>query len=274
MKILTAYVTYNPSPECLLRSLQAVGESSADILIADNSDRDGQRVSDICTECRVKYMDMGGNKGMGKALNVIFAEAERQGYTHVLTFDQDSVPAEGMTEALSSFMNGENGNGTGQVGPLYSFGRKMLSHRQHGEFEDVDHVITSGSLTLVEAWKSVGGFREDLFIDMVDVDFSRRLRKAGFKVVRLNSVVMEHHLGDGIKGIRLFGKDRLCFADHAPERWYYITRNTLEIDGRFIWKPFLRMLLSGSGRTERIRYVLKGVRDYRNGVFGEISKDL
>lgn len=279
MNIAAVYVTYFPEPSLLERSLKAVSADVRDIIIVDNTDRPDRMLSDEAVGarlpelagCNVRIVSMGRNSGIAHALNVAFREAAEKGSTHVLALDQDSVPAPGTVPALASYMSGHQR--VGQVGPLYSFGEVSLNFSVRGEAEDVEHVITSGSLTSLEAYEAAGGFREDLFIDMVDVDFSIRVRAAGYRVVRLNTVVMEHHLGEAIRGIRLFGKDRLCYADHSPVRWYYITRNTLEIRHRFIWKPVLRMLLSGTGRRERLRYVLRGVRDYRDRSFGEYAED-
>jgi GT2 family glycosyltransferase len=61
--------------------------------------------------------------------------------------------------------------------------------------EYVDFCITSASCTNLNAWKNVGGFDEWLFIDLVDNDFCKRIIVSGYKILRINSLVLDQEFG-------------------------------------------------------------------------------
>lgn len=57
--------------------------------------------------------------------------------------------------------------------------------------EFIDFCITSASCTNLAVWKEVGGFDERLFIDLVDNEFCKRLIVSGYKILRLNNLVLD-----------------------------------------------------------------------------------
>ena len=62
--------------------------------------------------------------------------------------------------------------------------------------EDIHFAINSGSLIRCKAWNDVDGYDENLFVDMVDYDFSIKLAEHNYKILRLNSIYLEHSIGD------------------------------------------------------------------------------
>lgn len=257
MKTAAIYVVYNPEMCVLERSLKIMSSQVGRIFVIDNSE-----VPFCCTAVATdgtEVISFGENKGIGAALNEGFRRADAMGFDMVITMDQDSIPTEDMVERLS-----KGAGSAAQIGPAYSF--RGLGMKSSTGLREVDHVITSGALTSVEAWKSAGGFREDLFIDMVDIDFSHRLRKAGYRVVQMQDVIMDHHLGDSRSGIMILGKLRLVYVEHSPVRWYYIVRNSILVcDRKFrlkrVWKNVLKMIVFGKERGTKLRMVARGIRD-------------
>lgn len=272
--VFAVYVTYHPNQEYLNRSISALLPQVTGIIIADNSEPPTENALAVETK-RLEYLGMGKNVGIAAALNTAFNRCRELGADWVLTMDQDSCPPENLVEVLMQFADSE----TGQIGPLYS-GCKSFTGTK-----DVSHVICSGALNNVDAFTSVGGFRDDLFIDMVDIDYSLRLKQAGYKVVQTGNITLEHHLGEGLGGLYIAGKYRLAYVKHKPFRWYYITRNTLEICKKYklsfpdfcrktsarLVKSIVRMTLFGPQRAENLQKIFAGIKDYRNRKFGEIS---
>lgn len=250
MKIYAAFITYHPDSDLFSRALKSIEHQVEKVIIIDNTEH---------------------NEGIAKALNKAFAQAQDEGCDYLVTMDQDSVAPEGMVKALLSAVLSDKK--IGQCGPAYD--PKMIFD---GPVQ-VDHVITSGALTSVQAWKDAGGFKDELFIDMVDVEFSFHIASLGYKILMLGNVYMEHHLGDGLVGIPFMGKVHFGYVDHAPFRWYYMTRNTLilrrmyrnEFPGptaqavKRIRKNIFRMLIAGKQRWPRIKMVIKGIKDSKLG---------
>jgi rhamnosyltransferase len=87
---------------------------------------------------------------------------------------------------------------------------------------------TSGSMIPLSVFEREGGFIEDLFIDMVDFEFSLRLRRRGYKIVECPNALSFHSPG-APKSHNLCGKLTFTSSNYGPARRYYIHRNTIWI---------------------------------------------
>src|SRR3546814_16425919 len=68
---------------------------------------------------------------------------------------------------------------------------------------------------------------ERFFIDYVDVEFSLRLRRAGFEIVGVGDAVLHHRLGE-VHTARLLGRDR-TISVHDAERRRFIHSNRVRV---------------------------------------------
>jgi rhamnosyltransferase len=129
--------------------------------------------------------------------------------------------------------------------------------------------------------QEVGCFREDLFIDYVDVEWYLRTTQKGYSLWGVCAATMQHDLGD--EPISLFG--RTVFA-HSPLRHYYLVRNAIAlyrspaISLRWKWSDAIRLtkksifyMLFASPRREHIRMMAKGLRDGLAGQMGQLNQD-
>lgn len=90
-------------------------------------------------------------------------------------------------------------------------------------WEEVESVITSGSLISLEAHAAIGAFREEFYIDYVDTEYCFRARAKGFRVIRTTKSLMSHAIG-AITHHRILGIKKWTF-NHSVDRHYYIARN-------------------------------------------------
>jgi rhamnosyltransferase len=81
----------------------------------------------------------------------------------------------------------------------------------------VDFLISSGSLVLVENFSAVGLFREDFFIDAIDLEWCFRARARGLSIWRDAQITMPHTLGRGtlLKGLGVRMTDQPAFRIHT-----------------------------------------------------------
>jgi rhamnosyltransferase len=113
-------------------------------------------------------------------------------------------------------------------------------------WEELDYVITSGSLISLAAYTAIGPFREELFIDYVDMDYCLRARARGFRVIKTRTPLMTHAIGAYTQH-RWLGKTKWT-TNHSPDRRYYIARNDTVMlreygnypAGLWRWKSFVR----------------------------------
>jgi rhamnosyltransferase len=98
----------------------------------------------------------------------------------------------------------------------------------------VKYVITSGSLVSLRAYRQLGGFRDEFFMDCVDVEYCLRARAGGFRVLRVSKQLMEHSIGQ-LTEHRLLWKETGT-SNHSPMRRYYMMRNSLILAREYLLK--------------------------------------
>lgn len=252
-RVFAVVVCYHPEKRMLDRCLEALKEQVEEVICIDNTE---------------------DNRGIASALNEGFRKAVDGGAGWILSMDQDSILPPGAVQALLQC--------AGQDPRIAQAGPRWNDDIRDDSCADTAFLITSGSLVRATSWQAAGPFREDYFIDLVDVEYSRRLRDKGFRVVCCPQVAMEHHLGEGPMGWNIFGKKRLCYIGHAPSRIYYMLRNTLYFHQehrdaesrrllRKLLRSILRMLLQDPRRREIFSYAKRAVKDYRAGITGPLA---
>ncbi|WP_248241226.1 glycosyltransferase [Microbacterium kunmingense] len=192
------------------------------------------------------------NRGIGNALNRGISAAIDAGAAGIVTLDQDSRVPHGFVDALTSAHRRACSTGVtpGPVVPEYfSQVRQAYAHDSHGNLLARD-VIQSGMLLDSETVKSLGPMDEDLFIDLVDIEFELRSLDARRPAVAAPGARLEHSLGQRFRrrGPRLPGVPRVMMLS-SPFRYYYRARNRVLVDSRYL-------------RTHTRRLIRHSLRDY------------
>ncbi len=231
---------------------------------------------------KVVYLRAGANLGTAGAMNMAARMAIEDGYTHLLTLDQDSKARPGMVPRLLEVLAELTGQGMNRIG--------VISARQvtrddprpvvKRPWQEETTIMTSGNLVDLAAWKEVGPFDEGLFIDCVDHEFCLRLRLAGYLVVRVNDAFLEHELGE-ITAHRQFGRVKYT-TNHSPLRRYYIFRNRLWMMRRYreafpdycrssrkeLFKEVRNVLCFESDKGAKLAMMARGAWDFLRGRMG------
>lgn len=225
-KVAGVVVLYNPECE-VLNNISTYISSLDKLFILDNTDKAFSKLSSHfynLSSNKLEYTAFKENKGIATALNVAATKASQEGYNWLLMMDQDSKFNEGQLDQLIVLALGFINDKVGIVASQYI---APLSSIPQLKIEEVNTAITSGSLLNLKAYKEVGPFRDDLFIDFVDHDYCLRLQLQNFKILVSNEIKLIHNLGR-LTSHNLFGKI-ICTSNHNYLRRYYITRNRLEI---------------------------------------------
>jgi rhamnosyltransferase len=226
------------------------------------------------------------NSGIAAALNAGIDRARQDGRTaYVLTVDQDSRLPQGYARALRDAAVAARAAGLepGMVSPARIHGNPVKrAGSQHGIALGKEP-IQSGLLIPVETLDAIGGFWEELFIDLVDTEFYFRALNAERPAV-LADTEFDHSLGTMVEAdvfgrtVRLRGRP-LNVRIAAPWRYYYIFRNRVLVSRRYaarnpgwvatgVWtdvRHLLAVTLLAPGRPERLGYAFRGVRDGLRG---------
>lgn len=245
----------------------------------------------------VNIVNLGKNIGVAAAVNQGIDYVRSKGATHVVPFDQDSEADPAMVAELLHAMHAlqDNGQPVGAVGPRYVDRRTGISARvlaadtQHCRKNmdaplegllEVDMLITSGCLIDIRTLDRVGGMRDDLFIDHVDMEWCFRARSCGYPVYVVGSAVLKHAIGDHIKNF--FG---LKVITHSPIRHYYMLRNGMALQRvphmSPTWRRNMRLTMTKQfifyslflpHRRKRIPMMMQGLIDGWKGRLGPYAK--
>jgi rhamnosyltransferase len=292
-RICAIVVTYHPPdefPRVIGRILPQVGA----IVIVDNGSDEAKLAGlrEIAAHPPIHLICNGENLGIAKALNLGIEKAVALGYAWVLLFDQDSYPNADMVETLdavrASFPDPAHLAviGSGYDDELEMTGAEQGQGRSGAErggvpWQDVESVITSGSLLSLAAFAAIGPFREEFFIDHVDTEYCLRARLKHYRVIKTRAALMSHAIGAPTTHRMLWMRKRT--TNHAPDRRYYFTRNDTVLlrergkhpAGLWMLKALMRslrtckrILLYEQMKTEKINAVMRGWWDGVRGRLG------
>ena len=225
------------------------------------------------------------NLGIARALNQGAQVAMDAGADWLLTLDQDAEPADDIVSIAGHTFDAYPDRDRIAVIGSTSF------EASHAGWVPVDRggrpwletaiVVTAGSFVSMAAFRDIGGFREDLFIDYVDTEFCLRARAGGHRVLASRAPAMTHRIGRPTE--RWIGPRAVHPTNHSAFRRYYITRNRFFVwrhywrtEPRFVAKDILathkelvKLVLFERDRRAKIRAMAAGLRDGLRSVTGE-----
>ena len=216
--VCAVIISYN-DPGAIRRNIESVLNQANRVIIIDNAS-DKSCVDDLkqlATEYDVFVEFDNCNRGIAFQLNRALRYCVKNGYDLLLTMDQDTRLQEDCVQEMINVLNKSNRIGT--IGPNREYpkgcgGRGFLKK---------NYIITSGSLVDVQKAINAGGYFDDLFIDMVDIDFSLAMRRKGYAVGVATEARMVHQVGEKERN-RFLWFD-IEYYSHSPKRFYYIFRN-------------------------------------------------
>nr|WP_300209183.1 glycosyltransferase [uncultured Anaerostipes sp.] len=245
--IAVGIVLYCPDYGRLKESLIRLSLQFETIILYNNG-ANIKAINEMVSECKstVIIVGDGENRGIATALNKIMEKANELNYKWVITLDQDSIVPDNMLPAFLSEIKREN------VAIICSQNidrrRKYMKPVMNPQYEYVKMCDTSGSCTNLQIWKELGGFDEWLFIDLVDNDYCKRVDIKGYKILRINTVVMDHQYGNikprgkllekfFLKMGQIFHNTNIAKLSFKrivnPMRIYYENRNILYLNKKY-----------------------------------------
>lgn len=275
MKLAAVVVFYHPNDENI-ENIKNYERFVDKFYIVDNSSDD---INYYKSNKKVEYIKYGDNKGIATALNEGARRAIEDGYQWLLTMDQDSKITGNIIKQMEQYLMKHADEKIGLVSPYHDIHSDEIV--LDVEAEEMIEVMTSGNIISLKAYQDVGGFKDWLFIDCVDTDYCMNLNMHGYKVLRLNRVRMEHHLGN-LEVHSLFGKKYPCY-NHGPIRRYYIVRNNLYIRQMYgdIYPDYCaylirvqkgqvkRIIAFETQKFQKLKMMYQGYKDFKKGIKGK-----
>jgi rhamnosyltransferase len=286
-EVCAVLVTFHPDEGLPARIERVLLEVAALVVVDNGSDEAALgMLKRLSANPRIALVLNHVNLGVARALNLGIARARETGYAWVLLLDQDTVVDPGMLTAMIGLRAAYPA--ADRLAVIGAGFRDV--NRNTGEthtagaaeaWEEVESVITSGSLIALATHAAVGPFREEFFIDYVDSDYCFRARALGYRVIKTQRALMSHAIGAATRH-SIFGVDKWT-SNHSPDRRYYIARNDtvmLRDYGHYaagLWaakslgrriRTCKRVLLYEQMKTAKIRAILAGWWDGVRGHLG------
>ena len=251
--VVAVVVTYQPDIALLTRLIVALSPQVKALLIVDNGTGVSLDVLQIPSNgAKLSLIRLERNLGVATAQNVGIRWSRGQQVNFVILMDQDSVPADDMVERLYSaiitrpdaaamgprYIDNRQGNPPPFI-RIRRFKLERCGCDNEYSIVPVDYLISSGCMVPIAVLDKVGGLRDNLFVDYVDIEWGLRASYYGFQCYGVCSAHMAHSLGD--QPIGFLGKK---FPARGALRHYYMFRNALLLY-RESWIPINWKLVDG-----------------------------
>lgn len=248
-RVRAIVVNYNSAQDCLacVDSLKTSSNGIYDLLVVDSAsgERDKEELEEgLSKRPGIKYLPLESNQGFGSALNRGVSQLVPANSDVLLLCNADLVFSEGSIGPLvSAVTDGSYGlvsprissgplgarkywHRGGQLYPVWGWTKLNYKGR---DFPLVESGILACSFLpgavlalTAKTFRSVGNFREDLFLYFEDTDFCQRASDIGFKIGCVLSSDVWHRVG----GSQGHGKAK------SPSFFYYMNRNRFIVFGQ------------------------------------------
>ncbi len=216
-------ILYNPTKEDIKNTKKNISYFNSGILVWNS-----KKIFEVSSP-NFKVIELCKNFGQAKALNIGFEKALSMKINLLLTLDQDSKLIE-EPDNLIKIINFSSDKYVNPAGFSFSYITKPKAKPK-----DLKKItpylcltsITSGSIYLTSAWRQLNGFKNELFIEGVDTEFSIRAKKNKFNFYKFNYPIIIHDAGIPIKRKFLFYE--LIIRRHSDIRIYLQYRNNIPI---------------------------------------------
>jgi len=267
--IYSIVVLYNPD-DFIEERLQILSNESDFLFVIIN-----QLETFDCLKNKIsnsEFICLGKNHGLAKALNIGLRKClEDDRCKYIALFDQDSIPKSGMLEILRRSIE-TSAVKVAAAGSVISDLKNRNSTIQFNDLvNEVNVIITSGSLIPISSIKEIGLMDETLFIDYIDYEWCLRAKSKGYKILQVNDALLYHNMGDTF--VTVFGKSKPLHKNKL--RHYYIIRNQLiMLDRNYVpckWKciHFLKLFYRIPGyiflsddKKQTAKIIVNAVRDF------------
>jgi rhamnopyranosyl-N-acetylglucosaminyl-diphospho-decaprenol beta-1,3/1,4-galactofuranosyltransferase len=214
--------------EQAVRAAQSQGRPPESVFVVDNASTDDTEAA-FRPRRDIVYIRRDDNGGYAAGLTTGIDAARSSGLNAYWLLDDDSRPWDGALERLAwtaACLGPRVGIVGLQGGRLSWRGIRHIRSRQELLRRPVavsgarlaDFTLVDGALLLEPAATITGGFRDDFFMMMEDIEYSWRLRRAGFEVVVLEEEMIDRgHLGS--TGSRIGNPWRQYYQSRNHVRW-------------------------------------------------------
>lgn len=263
IKILGIIITYYPNIEETKRNIEQFIENIDLLIIWENTPLEERAQYKIELEGykdKIIYKGTDVNTYIAYPLNQAVIYGKENGFTHILTMDQDSYFESGHFVKFKEIAC-KNANDLSIYGPNPNYSDEIKTAMPQKK----TILITSGNIINIKTFDLIGLYREDYGIDCIDHELCYRAHQYGIDCIMIGSILMRQTFGKIIRTRKGF-----YTSNYPPSRLFYIARNNIYLYRdypqygfnnilTYIFKPIIKIILSEDNKGEKIVMILKGV---------------
>lgn len=262
-------VWYNPTDE-EIEYTKKISQEFETFYVFDNSAKPNMAQDDVY----LKYFCDCINHGLAEVYNRAIDYACKAQFEWLAIFDQDSRISTDALKQMKEICN-EMDETVAIVAPRIKY--RPEDATEEAGLKNKEWAINSGSFLHLRTLKTNGlKYDEAYFLDRLDRDFCKQVTNKGLKIIECSDVVMDQRLGFQVNNVDF----------HSPVRNYYIARNRLYYNHKFLRIPerwvynllqTLRHIFGirklDKNRKETLKMILAGINDYFKGHMGKIHSN-
>ena len=282
--VCAVIVTYHPNAS-MLENMAKVLTQVQDLVVVDNGSTAEELapLREASKACGFHLIENGENLGIAEALNQGVRWAKSKGYPWAILFDQDSKITEGfIRQMFAAWESHPDRERVGSIQPRYvqpdlGVEPEVLRAADGGPVTS----MTSGSLMPIWIFDKIGYFASEFFIDLVDCEYSLRIRAGGYSIADSRSAVLLHEAGNPVKSSFLGFSFQP--SHHNAIRRYYISRNRVVVYRKYLcvfprWislsmyqslRETIKCFVAEQDRARKFRNFLLGTWDGLTGRMGK-----
>lgn len=281
--IAAVIITYNTGNE-FSKNVLSLKKHVREVIVVDNGSNKETLSMLRGLKEEITLIELNENKGIAYALNRGIEYAVNNDFQWVLTLDHDSTVSDSMISNMLSVYNSIDESEKEKIvmlTPKHVEEKQMdvVSKSQENKWEYVLTEITSGALTKADFYKNEL-YDEKLFIDLVDHDYCLRINSMGYKIIRVNSAILIHNLGESIQK-KILGIT-ITPTNHSALRRYYMSRNR-----KYIWNKYrgtfkewvikdkirflneiVKIIAFEDEKLNKLKMIKLGLNDYKDKKWG------
>jgi rhamnosyltransferase len=283
-RVCAVIITYHPTAE-MLENIPKVLAQVQGLVVVDNGSN-AVEIDPLRAASRnlgFHLIENGENLGIAEALNQGVLWARGMGYPWVILFDQDSkITGDFIAQMFAAWEVHPDRERVGSIHPSYAqHATGVVPFVRRAKDGGPVTSMTSGALMPAWIFDKIGLFASDYFIDLVDCEYSLRIRAAGYLLADSREAVLLHEAGNPRK-ISFLG---FSFQPsyHSAMRRYYISRNRVVVYRKYFgafpnWtlhsmyeslRETIKCFVAEQDRPRKFRNFLLGTWDGLTGRMGK-----
>ena len=213
-----------------------------------------------------EYKHFANNLGLCRALNYGIYHASKLGYKWVLLMDSDSSFITDIIKEFKTFLASNKSDTIAVLSPVHLFDRSK--HSPYKGTKRMKWAMTSGCLYNVDVFLKLKGFKEELYVDGLDMDYCYKARENGYNIIQVGQALLKHNPAV-TKELKINNYVFFRYGYASPWRYYMQARSLVWTILRYrhiydaiiyVYK-FIKVIILFDNKCCYINEILRGSKD-------------